>query len=143
MALSRPAIACLLAALAGCKLVDQRTFEPAHAGPSAAALANARLPPLPLVTIDFAFADLDWRSSVQQAVTAAESRKPDAKFDVVTPIPTGASQTVQDRYIATGQADAKLVADELQNDGVPPARIGVRFQGDPGTPPREVFIYAR
>jgi hypothetical protein len=140
---ARIAVLCLTALLAGCKLIDQRTFEPARSGPSATALARTNLPKLPLVTISFAFADLDWRPSVQQAVIAAESRKPAVEFDVVTPIPTSASQKLQDQYSATGRADALMVANELQSDGVPPDRIGIRFQGDPGVPPREVLIYTR
>lgn len=98
---------------------------------------------MPLVTISFAIPDIDWRPSVAQAVTAAQSRKPGAAFDVVTPIPISAAQKMQDQYVAAGQSDAQIVANELQSDGVPPDHINIRFQGDPGAPPREVFIYAR
>jgi hypothetical protein len=129
--------------LAGCRLVDQRTFEATPSGPRAAQLNRPDLPPLPLVTIGLTVPDLDWRPAVQQAVIAAESRKPGVAFDVVTPIPTSATQSVQDLYLKNGQQDGQMVARELQSDGIPPDRIGLRFQGDPGAPPREVRIYAR
>jgi hypothetical protein len=128
--------------LTGCKLVDQRTFEPAASGPAAAALTRPDLPPLPLVTISFATPDIDWRPTLLEAVLAAQSRKADAAFEVVTPIPTAANQDVQDKYSAQGQLDGQLVARELQNDGVPADHVSVRFQGDQGAPGREVRVFA-
>lgn len=137
--------AALLAAFAlgGCRLVDQRTFQSDAAGPRGAQLARASLPPLPLAVIGFTVPDLDWRPAVRAAVQAAESRKPGVAFDVVAPIPTGVGQDAQDAAVAVAQADAQLVARELQSDGVPPERITLRLQGDPGAPGREVRLYAR
>lgn len=132
-----------LLVLGGCKLVDQRTFERTPTGPAAATLAQPDLPKLPLLTISFAIADEDWGPSVHDAVLAAESHNPNVAFAVVTPVPTSASRDVQDTFIKQGQEDATLVANELQVDGVTPDRITISLRGDPGSPPREVRIYAR
>jgi hypothetical protein len=140
-----PALSVTLALtfLAGCKLIDQRTFEGAPKAPSAADLAHRDLPPLPLLTVDPSNPDAGWQSQVADAVQAAEARKPDVRFAVVTPIPTSAAQKIQDLYSTNGQADAQAVAAALQSDGIPPDRIAISFQGDPGAPPREVRLYAR
>ncbi len=132
-----------LSLLGGCRLIDQRTFETAPRGPAAAQLAHTELPPLPLLAFDPSNPASDWQPAVADAVLAAEARKPQVAFDVVTPIPTSASQKIQDLYARNGQTDAQAVATALQAAGVPPDRISIRFQGDPGAPGREVRLYAR
>ncbi len=129
--------------LAGCKLVDQRTFERATTTPAAADLSRAALPKLPLLTIAFTIPDADWRPSVRDAVRAAEARKRDVTFSVVTPIPTTASRDAQDVFIKQGQEDATAVAQELHLNGIPAERITVGFRGDAGKPAREVRVYAQ
>jgi hypothetical protein len=133
----------VLPLLAGCKLIDQRTFESAPKAPGAADLAHRELPPLPLLTVDPSNPNTDWASQVADAALAAEARKPDVRFAVVTPIPTSATQKIQDLYTTNGQADAQAVATALQSDGIAPDHITLNFQGDPGAPPREVRLYAR
>ena len=142
---ARTALASLLtlALLGGCKLIDQRTFESTPKGPAAAQLAHGPLPPLPLLTVDPSNPNNNWESAVADAVLAAEARKPDVQFDVVTPIPTSATQKIQDLYTNNGQTDSQAVATALQSDGVPPERISLSFQGDPGAPAREVRLYVR
>ncbi len=132
-----------LLALAGCKLIDQRTFEPAAAAPTAADLARPALPPLPLLTIAFTVPDADWRPAVRDAVRAAEARKRDVVFSVVAPIPTTASRDAQDVATRQGQEDAALVAREVHLNGVPPERIAIGLRGDAGAPRREVRVYAQ
>jgi nucleotide-binding universal stress UspA family protein len=139
----RPPLLAALALLAGCRLIDQRTFESTPAVPASSTMARTNLPPLPLLVVSPAILGSDWRAAVAQAVQAAEARKPGATFDVVTPVPTAASPSVQADFTRYGQEDGQLVARELQSDGVPPERISLRLQGDPGAPPREVRIYAR
>ncbi len=130
-------------ALAGCKLVDQRTFERTGTAPAATDLSRADLPKLPLLTIAFTIPDADWRPSVRDAVQAAEARKRDVAFSVVTPIPTTASRDAQDVFIKQGQQDATAVAQELHLNGIPPERITIGFRGDAGAPAREVRVYAQ
>jgi hypothetical protein len=88
--------------LVGClppdfKLIDQRTFWPPH-NPTSADIARANLPPEPLVIIRFDQPDYDYRPALADAVQAAQARKPDVEFDVLTPIPTAAAQDVQERF---------------------------------------------
>jgi hypothetical protein len=133
--------------LAGCwapdwKLIDQRTFWPAST-PGAGDVARANLPKLPLVTIDFDDLDADYRPALDQAVVAAQARKPDVEFDVLTPVPSTAPQQQQDEFARQGAADAQQIAAALVDDGVPPDRVHLGFRGDPGSPPREVRVYVR
>jgi hypothetical protein len=129
--------------LAGCKLVDQRTFEATPTAPAAAQLNRPDLPKAPILTINFAFADMDWRPSVHKAVRDAEAHQPGVAFAVVTPIPIAASREVQDRFTRQGREDAVAVADELQAAGVTPDRITLGLRSDAGSPPREVRIYTQ
>jgi len=133
--------------LAGCwapdwKLIDQRTFAPTHA-PETADVARANLPRLPLVTIRFDDLDDDYRPTLADAVEAAQSRKADVEFDVLTPIPTAAPQDEQEKFTQQGQEDAQEVATALAADGVSPDRVHIGFRGDPGAPAREVRVYVR
>ena len=121
--------------------MDQRTFERTASAPSAADLDKSARPPLPALTISFAVADADWRPSVAAAVLAAQAHKPDAAFDVVTPVPVNSARDVQDRFIRQGEDDSALVARELQANGVPPERITIGLRGDPGNPPRQVELF--
>jgi len=62
---------------------------------------------------------------------------------VVVPIPTSASRKAQDDAAQTGQSWAQTVADALQQDGIPAARITLSLRGDAGAPPPEVLLYVR
>jgi uncharacterized SAM-binding protein YcdF (DUF218 family) len=137
------ALLALLLACAGCRLIDQRTFAHKPTAPEAAQLQRSPLPPLPLVTIRFEQPDFDWRTPLAEAVLAAQSRKPEVVFDVVTPIPVSAPTPAQDQAATQGDADARMVADALQYDGIPAERVHLGYRGDPGQPPREVRVYAR
>ena len=125
----------------GCKMIDQRTFQRAPQGPTAAALSRPVLPTLPFLRLSLGAPGADWRAAVDQAMQAATAHNPDAIFDVLAPIPVTAKREVQDRYATQGQADAEMVADALQHDGVNPTHINLGYEGDAGTPPREVRVY--
>jgi hypothetical protein len=141
--LLRPAVApiLLVLALGGCKLIDQRTFQRTPPKPDAATMARAWVPAPPLATIRLANPSADWRAGLDAAVRAAQARKPDVRFRVMTPIPTSATRTIQAQYLKVGEADAQMIARALVEDGVPPGRIMLGFVGDPGTPTREVRLY--
>ena len=133
--------------LAGClppdfRIIDQRTFWPPQA-PTEAEVARAHLPPAPLVTIRFDTPDADYTAALADAVTAAESRKPDVEFDVLTPMPTSAPQAEQDQFARQGAEDAQAVLTALGADGVHPDRVHLGYRADPGSPPREVLVYVR
>ncbi len=139
--------AALALLVAGCtypdfKLIDQQTFANTPA-PTQADIAHANLPPLPLVVIRFNDVDPDYHDALAAAVTAAMSRKPDAVFDVLTPIPLNAPASVQAAATAQGRTDATEIATALAADGVAPDHVHIGFHGDSGTPPREVQVYVR
>ena len=132
-----------LIALAGCKLVDQRTFERTPTAPSAAELARAAQErQQPILTISFAIADADWRPALALAVLGAEAHNPNTVYDVVTPVPVMASRDVKDKFIKQGQEDAAMVARDIQANRVPAERVTVSLRGDPGNPPRQVQVFA-
>ncbi len=147
--MSRAAPALLLiAVLAGCRLVDQRTFKGTGLYPGAAQLARAdyaerALPPPPLATIRFGTPDNDWQDTVVAASRDARERKADVTFDLVAPFPSLASLAAQDAAQKTGARDAAAVAAVLQGDGVSADQIRIGARGDPGQPPREVEVYVR
>jgi len=132
-----------LLALAGCKLIDQRTFEHGGATPAAADLARAERTKLPLATLAVDLPDVDWRTSLHAATRVALGHNPDLTFVVTTPIPTSAVRDVQDKYSKQGQDDATLVARELQEEGVAPEHIVLRLHGDAGLPRREVQVFVQ
>ena len=136
-----PKLLAALLALGGCKMLDQRTFERAPTGPSPAALNGPVLPPLPIARLQPANPDSAWRAQLDTAVRQALAYNPDTHFDVMTPIPSSASRTIQDGYERSGTLDAQAVAAALQQDGVDAAHITIGFQGDAGKPAREVRLY--
>jgi hypothetical protein len=132
-------LCCLL--LAGCAIVDQRTFAPT---PEAKADSTVAQPPapvkvdsrLPLVTVDFSGAPPQYEELLRYAVRAAEMRDRDVQYDVVAVLPnaTDAGQ---------GQHDAAAVMRSIMLAGVPPARIHLGLRADPTLPGREVRVYVR
>lgn len=144
----RPALAALLlipvvlAPLAGCTLVDQRTFQAEAAAPGAEELARAQAAALPLVSVR-----LDevtpWRSTLAVAVQAAQQRRPDAAFDVMALVPTQAAPAEQDRRVAQAAGDARTVAEAMGAAGVPAEQLRLGLRGDPGSPAREVRVFQR
>lgn len=116
-------------------LIDQRTFIPAGVAPAAADLKP--LPALPLATIRFGQPGFDFQPGLARAIDAAEARKPDAEFNVVTPVGRGRAPS------PTATADAAAVARGIAEQSVPPERIHVGVVEDPGDPAREVRVYVR
>ena len=116
-------------------LIDQRTFAPAAAAPSASEVKA--LPKLPLATVRFDVPDYDDSADLAQAVSQAQAIKPDAEFNVMTPVARGTAPTAQ------ASKDAADVARGLAEQNVPPDHIHVGLVEDAGTPPREVLIYVR
>lgn len=143
------AVVALLAA-PGCHLVDQRTFAGAAVAPNAAQLAAnqqaAAALPLASVRLDRVGDGLlheDWRPALLDAVRGVLGQRPDAQFDVVTPLPMQASLDLQDRALTSGAADSQQVADVILADGVAADHVHLGTRGDPGQPTREVRVYVR
>ena len=132
--------AATLTLLAGCTLVDQRTFQSAAVAPGAAEIARARAPALPLVTIRM---DQDYRAALAEAVQAAQQRKADVTFEIQALVPTQASPADQDRRIAEASLDAQAVATAIGAAGIASDRLRLGLLGDAGSPAREVRVYVR
>jgi len=133
-------LACLL--LAGCALVDQRTFAPAPEAKAAPAAAQPAPAPVkmdartPLVSIDFAGPTPTYQELLGYAVRAAETRDRDVQYDVVSMVPKAADA-------AAGQRDAADVMRAIMREGVPPARIHLGLRADPTLSGPEVRVYVR
>ena len=85
----------------------------------------------------------NWKQPLAEAVTGALARNAATAFDVATPLPISASQSVQNSFATNGAADAAMVARQMQVLGVPADHIFIRYESDPGVPAREVRIYTR
>ncbi len=142
MARFRIALA-LVPLLAGCTLVDQRTFNPRAGTPAAVPVVAGPAPVPPLVVVDFGKPNPDYAASLSQAVAQALSRKPTVEFDVVTVVP--ASGTVaQQTDAATGLVpDAREVARAINRDGVDDDRIHLLARAEAGATTRQVQVFVR
>lgn len=141
--------AILLAALPGCTLVDQNTFNPAASAapvippaPAAAAAPAPQQGPPPLLTVRPGQAAQD---AVRRAVAAARSRKPDVVFDVVAMVPAGATPDgkADDDQAAASSAEAGAVARAITAQGVPPGRVHLFARPETALASREVRVYLR
>ena len=141
--LRAPALLLCLAALAGCTLIDQRTFNP-QAGrkpPDLAGPAGPGAAP-PLVTVDFGRPNPDYATELHQAVTSAVSRKPDVQFDVVTVVPATGAPADQVGAATGLTAEARAVARAISADGVDDDRIHLLARAE-GVATRQVQVFVR
>ena len=129
--------------LAGCTLIDQRTFNPRAGMPAKAPVVAGPAPIPPLVAIDFGKPNPDYAAALDQAVAAALARKADAQFDVVTIVP-GTGTTAQQTAAAVGLIpDAREVARAINRDGVDDDRIHLLARADAGATTRQVQVFVR
>lgn len=135
--------ALFLIALAGCTLVDQRSFRSEGAAPGAQEMARAGATARQVVAVRLGDAAEAWRRSVADAVQAAAQRAPGAEFDVMALVPLRAEPAEQDRRVAEASRDARAVAEVLGAAGIPAERVRLGLQGDPGTPARDVRVFQR
>ena len=127
--------------VAGCTLVDQRTFNPQAGQPARPPSEPGPSPLVPLVTIDLARANPDYAASLHQAVADAVRRKPDVQFDVITIVP-GTGTTAEQVAAATGiTADARAIARSINADGVDDGRIHLSARSDAGVTVRQVQVF--
>ena len=138
----------LLAALPGCTLIDQNTFNRAAgavpvipAAPVAAAPAPQPGPP-PLLTVQ---PGQSAQEPLRRAIAAARSRKADVIFDVVAMVPAGDAPDTRavDDQAAASSAEAGAVARAITAQGVPPGRVRLFARPEAGLAGREVRVYVR
>lgn len=139
----RPAAAlALLGLLAGCTLIDQRTFNPdadrAPTRPSPPAPpAPPPIGPPPLLTIAPDTPAEQYSAALLQAVAAARARKADVVFDVVE---LQRPETPPDTPLGAGAA---TVARLIVAQGIPATRVRLVARPDALAPPREIRVYVR
>jgi type IV pilus biogenesis protein CpaD/CtpE len=135
--------ALFLIALAGCTLVDQRSFQREGAAPGAQEVARAGAAAQQVVAVRLGDPAEAWRRSVADAVQAAAQRTPGAAFDVMALVPLRGEPAEQDRRVAEASRDARAVAEVLGAAGIPAERVRLGLQGDPGSPARDVRVFQR
>lgn len=131
-------LTCLL--VAGCALVDQKTFAPApeaRAQPAKAPPLAVRVDPrTPLANIAFGGPPPDYTALLRYAVHEAQRRDGRVEFDVITVLPDLAQA-------ADGQRDAIGVMHSMTQFGVPESQLHLGVRADPTLKTREVLVYVR
>ncbi len=127
-----------LLALAGCKLIDQRTFAPA---PDASTTAPDKREPL--ITVQPGTALPTYANVLASAVRQAEARDPAVQFDVIALVPRQGGLAEQVRAADSGRAGSVEVARALMAAGVDAGRIHLGARPDPGARTPQVRVYLR
>jgi ABC-type glycerol-3-phosphate transport system substrate-binding protein len=131
--------------LAGCTLVDQRTFAPEPDLPAPTQVAGAALPERrdALVTIRFDTASPAYADALNEAIGAAEARQPNLEYDVVAEVPQLQDPQAQTAQLAAGQENAADVMRTIMDRGIPDSRVRLFARVDPKLGVREVRVYVR
>jgi hypothetical protein len=131
--------------LAGCTVPGRGLLAsaPQHPSDATVQMTAAQTGRVPLVTIAATAGPADYISALAGAVQAAEARKPDVIFDVMSAVPqlgTPLHQITEARGLTP---DAAEVATAIMGDGVPVARITLGAVVVPGIGAKEVRVYVR
>lgn len=145
--IARPlAILSCLAVLAGCKLVDQRTFDhsagraPVPAAAKVTAQGPAPIPPL--YVVQAGALETDWQSGLHDAARAALERKANVLFTVESVVPSSGSPDQQAAALQAAVASlGRPVAEALTADGAQPAQIEMTAVSEPSLRNSEVRVF--
>ncbi|MBO1328720.1 hypothetical protein OQ496_10220 [Acetobacter suratthaniensis] len=149
----------VLLSLTGCKLVDQKTFNP-HAGvpprPYVPPARPGRPPAPPLIELVAGTPEADWKAQVQDIARRALARKPEALFVVRCLVPPGpavppptykegsnAERFVSTALIALASGDGRAVMQALMDAGVPQAQVEMTAMPDSTVTKPTVRVYVR
>jgi hypothetical protein len=142
---SVPLLLCC-AMLAGCKLVDQRTFDrmagraPVPHAPAAVARGPAAVPPL--FVVHSGQSDQQWQPGLRGAVGEALARKPNALFTVESVVPPAPSPAAQAAALqAATTLRGRPVAEATTRDGAQPAQVEMAAMSDPAVKAPEIRVY--
>lgn len=143
--LARSCLALLAsAAVAGCKLVDQRSFV-AHAdAPPVVRVPPGRpAPPAtpPLLAIRFPASEDQWGGPLRVVVELARSRKPDVVFTVQGVVPSRGTPAEQAALLSRSTAEIRAVGAAIVADGVDPLQVQFTAATDASAPGEEVRIF--
>jgi hypothetical protein len=106
-------------------------------------LTEAQFGRVPLVTIAAGTAAADYLSALNGAVQAAEARKADVAFDVVSVVPQKGTPLDQITEAKALTPAATEVGEAVQGDGVPPSRVSLGAMIVPGIEGEEIRVYVR
>ncbi len=129
--------------LAGCKLIDQTTFGAKPVTPAPDFVAEALKPGsrLPLITIGFGGTPVNYDAQLKSVLELAQTRRPDAKYHVVTVVPASGDPDKDSRAIEKGRYDVRRLEDAMTNDGIPGDDISTSARTEKGVTAREIRIY--
>ena len=133
--------------LSGCKLIDQKTFDPsagrrpiAHVPPA----SPAPPPPLPLASVRYQADPATWQPGLADIVRMALARKPEALFQVETLVPaTGTPQAQAAALSAAGHAGGEAVADTIVSAGASSGQVEMSARTDPSVKQPEVQVFVK
>jgi hypothetical protein len=136
-----PPLVLLALGLAGCHLIDQKTFAPSpEAGASATPTPPAPPPRVdprtPLVVIDFSNPHPEYRELLGLAVRAAEDRDRAVQFDVLS-----VAKTID--AASAGQDHAVEVMRAILAERVGANRVHLGLRADPAVTSSQVRVYVR
>ncbi len=140
---ARPVALAALALLGGCKLIDQTTFGAKPVSPSPDFVAEALKPGsrLPLMTVRFDGTPFNYDTQLKSVLDLAQTRRPDAKYHVVTVVPASGDPEKDSRVIENGRYDVRRLEDAMTNDGVAGDDIRTSARTEKGVTAREIRIY--
>ncbi len=140
---ARPVVLAALALLGGCKLIDQTTFGAKPVSPSPDFVAEALKPGsrLPLMTVRFDGTPFNYDTQLKSVLDLAQTRRPDAKYHVVTVVPASGDPEKDSRVIENGRYDVRRLEDAMTNDGVAGDDIRTSARTEKGVTAREIRIY--
>ena len=131
--------------IAGCKLVDQRTFVAhADAPPVVRVPAGKPVPAAPpLLVVRFPASSDQWAAPLRVAVGLAVSRKPDVLFTVESVAPASGTPADQAARLSRATADAEAVAAAIVADGVDPLQVQLTAATGDAVAVEEIRVYVR
>lgn len=132
MEIVRIALIVALPLLAGCTLVDQRTFYP-PAKPEPASLQALPNLDRPALIIRLGPLEPDWHPAVEALVEQTLAKRPDARFEIVAAIAPDGSAGDQTRA-------ARDIAQAIGALGVLPSRTTLALRTAPG---QDISIFVR
>ncbi|MDE2334811.1 MAG: hypothetical protein KGK10_09780 [Rhodospirillales bacterium] len=125
--------------LAGCALIDQRTFEARRSVPASAAL-TAGAASRPLAISD---GSAGWPARLAAVARDASIRDPAVRFDLLARVPLGGTQAARAAARARQEGQLQQAATALEAVGIDASRIRLGLRGDPGNPGALIELYAR
>ncbi len=140
---ARPVALAALALLGGCKLIDQTSFGARPVAPAPDFVAEALKPGsrLPLMTVRFDGTPFNYDTQLKSVLDLAQTRRPDAKYHVVTVVPASGDPEKDSRVIENGRYDVRRLEDAMTNDGVAGDDIRTSARTEKGVTAREIRIY--